>query len=152
MKSLRTYLDAIVAPVLAQTLLPTDEIISIAGTSMTQQVSSTPPPPNHTPAPNPTSTNTPQINYNSSSGISYPTHTVEVGAFSRLLFNPAYVTADIGDVVRFFFRAGNHTLTQSRLDNPCSPAGGFNTDFRQLNLTNSSDLTVDLFVDKTDPQ
>lgn len=80
------------------------------------------------------------------------THIVEVGAFGRLLFNPAYVTAAVGDTVRFLFRAGNHTLTQSTLNNPCSPANGFDTSFHQLNPSNSSNLVVDLFVNNTEPQ
>ncbi|PBK63597.1 hypothetical protein ARMSODRAFT_529118 [Armillaria solidipes] len=45
-------------------------------------------------------------------------------------FNPANVTASVGDVITFEFSGapGNHSITQSSLANPCTPlSGGFDS-------------------------
>ena len=43
------------------------------------------------------------------------THEVLVGRDDAARFRPSLVQADIGDVVRFTFAAGNHTVTESGL-------------------------------------
>ncbi|TFK76561.1 hypothetical protein BDN72DRAFT_785582 [Pluteus cervinus] len=55
---------------------------------------------------------------------------VTVGGPGILKYNPAFVNANPGDVVRFTFQQKNHTATQSTLQNPCSPAAnGFDSGF-----------------------
>jgi len=52
------------------------------------------------------------------------------GPDGLIQYNPSFVTADPGTVIKFIFKQKNHTVTQSTLDTPCSPlAGGFNTGF-----------------------
>ncbi|RPA86253.1 hypothetical protein BJ508DRAFT_411434 [Ascobolus immersus RN42] len=48
------------------------------------------------------------------------THTVLVGGEDLLRYDPAFVRALPGDIIRFEFLAKNHTLTQSSFDNPCT--------------------------------
>jgi len=54
------------------------------------------------------------------------TWTVLVAANKTSTFEPEFVFASIGDTVSFVFLAGNHTVTQSSFDTPCtefSPEG-----------------------------
>jgi plastocyanin len=53
-----------------------------------------------------------------------------------LVFSPQVITAQVGDIVNFQFRGGNHTVTQSSFANPCAwqfntatQKNGFNSDF-----------------------
>ncbi|ORY04566.1 hypothetical protein BCR34DRAFT_442104, partial [Clohesyomyces aquaticus] len=39
-------------------------------------------------------------------------------------FNPNQITAAVGDIVQFQFSNGNHTVTQSAKDSPCTPLKG----------------------------
>ncbi|KAL4255742.1 hypothetical protein AB1N83_011229 [Pleurotus pulmonarius] len=56
------------------------------------------------------------------------TFDVVVGGPGILKYNPEFVTAAPGDVVRFIFKQKNHTATQSTFANPCQPAsGGFDS-------------------------
>ncbi|KAI1210481.1 uncharacterized protein F4807DRAFT_68101 [Annulohypoxylon truncatum] len=49
-------------------------------------------------------------------------HVVSVGSTNgTLAFSPDSVTADVGDMLQFQFRGGNHSVAQSNFDNPCSP-------------------------------
>jgi len=49
-------------------------------------------------------------------------HVVSVAdATNALKFIPDNLKADVGDMVQFQFRAGNHTVTQSTFDQPCQP-------------------------------
>ncbi|KAK7449655.1 hypothetical protein VKT23_013129 [Stygiomarasmius scandens] len=63
--------------------------------------------------------------YGSYPGSSQPTsatstdHRVTVGANGQLAFDPANITAQVGDTVTFEFRAKNHTVTQSSFSTPC---------------------------------
>ena len=58
---------------------------------------------------------------------------VVVGGPNGLKFEPEFVNAAAGDMVRFIFRAKNHTATQSTFASPCSPApGGFDTGFIEV--------------------
>lgn len=40
---------------------------------------------------------------------------------NSLIYSPDRVTAAVGDMVQFQFVAGNHTVTQSTFDQPCTP-------------------------------
>lgn len=40
---------------------------------------------------------------------------------SALKFSPEKLTAAVGDMVQFQFRAGNHSVVQSSFDSPCAP-------------------------------
>lgn len=60
------------------------------------------------------------------------THDVQVGPGGKLVYEPAYVHAKAGDVVRFHFNPKNHTVTQSTFDAPCTGLAegwGFRTGF-----------------------
>lgn len=46
-------------------------------------------------------------------------HKVTVGGPNKLIFDPATVTAQIGDTITFVFQQKNHTVTQSTFANPC---------------------------------
>ncbi|KAF8894505.1 hypothetical protein BD779DRAFT_1660486 [Infundibulicybe gibba] len=55
---------------------------------------------------------------------------VTVGGPGVLKFDPQFVTANPGDVVRFTFQQKNHTATQSTFAAPCSPApAGFDSGY-----------------------
>lgn len=78
---------------------------------------------------------------------------VVVGAGAALRFSPNKMDANVGDVIQFRFLALNHTLTQSSLSHPCTPAGGFNTGFRQFNPTNNSgQFIVEYHVNTLSPE
>ncbi|KAF5372988.1 hypothetical protein D9758_001619 [Tetrapyrgos nigripes] len=65
--------------------------------------------------------------YGSYPGSAQPTsatsndHRVTVGANGQLLFEPANITAQVGDTVTFEFHQKNHTVTQSTFSTPCRP-------------------------------
>lgn len=61
-------------------------------------------------APVPTSSGTP-------SGTD---HKIVVGGAGVLAFNPANITAQVGDTITFEFRQKNHTVTSSSFEAPCS--------------------------------
>ncbi|KAF9466673.1 hypothetical protein BDZ94DRAFT_1157529 [Collybia nuda] len=48
-------------------------------------------------------------------------HKIIVGADGLLTYNPANISAAIGDTVTFEFHPKNHTVTQSSFSNPCQP-------------------------------
>ncbi|KAL4929406.1 cupredoxin domain-containing protein [Aspergillus undulatus] len=80
------------------------------------------------------------------------THHVSVGLQGSPIFVPYRLNANIGDQILFEFHNLNHTLTQSSLDKPCSPIGGFDTGFNQYNPQNRNSLMVGLTVNSLDPQ
>jgi len=71
-------------------------------------------------------------------GAGGTTHAVTVGGpAGGLTFQPAEISAAIGDMVVFTFLSANHTATQSAFDTPCQPlAGGMDSSF-QPNPNNS---------------
>ncbi|KAL6230757.1 hypothetical protein BDW75DRAFT_248412 [Aspergillus navahoensis] len=79
-------------------------------------------------------------------------HHVSVGLQGSPIFVPNRLNANIGDQILFEFHNLNHTLTQSSLDKPCSPIGGFDTGFNQYNPQNRDGLVVGLTVNSLDPQ
>ena len=46
-------------------------------------------------------------------------HRIIVGGAGALTFDPANITAQVGDTITFEFRAKNHTVTQSTFAAPC---------------------------------
>lgn len=48
-------------------------------------------------------------------------HKITVGADGLLTYNPANISAAIGDTVTFEFHPKNHTVTQSSFSQPCQP-------------------------------
>ncbi|KAG4221687.1 hypothetical protein PC116_g29837, partial [Phytophthora cactorum] len=49
-------------------------------------------------------------------------HVVSVGSPNgTLTFSPDNLKADVGDMIQFQFRGGNHSVAQSNFDNPCTP-------------------------------
>lgn len=77
------------------------------------------------------------------------THLVSVGGSGASRFDPNHVNASIGDIVRFNFLDTNHTATQSSLERPCNPSGGFDTGYMD-NVDGEN--TVDLLVTSTAPE
>ncbi|KZV81468.1 hypothetical protein EXIGLDRAFT_382722 [Exidia glandulosa HHB12029] len=57
---------------------------------------------------------------------------VEVSVGSEApIYTPSNALADVGDVVRFLFNGGNHSVTQAAFEAPCVPLdGGFNSRYR----------------------
>jgi len=50
---------------------------------------------------------------------------VLVGANSSQTYSPSNIKANIGDMIQFQFIGGNHTVTQSTLDQACQPVSLF---------------------------
>ncbi|KAI0002044.1 hypothetical protein BJV77DRAFT_32081 [Russula vinacea] len=73
---------------------------------------------------------------------------------AALLFDPSYITAEVGDIVEFTFHPKNHSVTQSSFPAPCTPLeGGFDTGFNPVaNGTSDSALPTRQFtVNDTNP-
>jgi len=55
---------------------------------------------------------------------------VSVGANGKLAYDPPYIYAESGDLVKFTFHPKNHTVTQSSFNDPCTPLyNGFDSGF-----------------------
>ncbi|KAI1322050.1 hypothetical protein F5Y16DRAFT_387617 [Xylariaceae sp. FL0255] len=52
-------------------------------------------------------------------------HIIDVGARGDGAFNTSYVTAPVGDIVRFDLLSENITIVESTLQSPCQPNGLF---------------------------
>jgi plastocyanin len=64
---------------------------------------------------------------------------VVVGGTGILAFQPEFVTAAVGDVVKFSFRQKNHTATQSSLASPCAKLpGGFDSGYVPVAASNTA--------------
>ncbi|KAK7049361.1 hypothetical protein VNI00_005962 [Paramarasmius palmivorus] len=81
------------------------------------------------------------------------TFDVVVGGPGVLKFEPEFVNANVGDVVRFTFKQKNHTVTQSTLQSPCSPlADGIDSGFIPVADAVTANFPVaELTVDNTEP-
>lgn len=79
-------------------------------------------------------------------------HHIIVGGVETLMFTPDRLNANIGDRILFDFRSVNHTLTQSSLENPCSPIHQFDTGLGQFNPGGRNDLSVILTVNTPSPR
>jgi len=65
--------------------------------------------------------------------VSAASITVKVGENGALTFTPSSVNATKGDVIAFQFLAGNHSVTQSTFDNPCTKsATGVDSGFQPV--------------------
>ncbi|KAL0580438.1 hypothetical protein V5O48_001591 [Marasmius crinis-equi] len=78
---------------------------------------------------------------------------VVVGGPGLLKYDPEFVNASVGDVIRFTFKQKNHTVTQSTLESPCSPlSSGFDSGFVPVaDSVTSGFPQAQLTVEKTDP-
>ncbi|KAJ5171174.1 Cupredoxin [Penicillium coprophilum] len=93
----------------------------------------------------------------SSTGIT--THTVKVGAKSDPhQFDPASITANVGDIVVFEFYPTNHSVVKADYDAPCQPADGeifYSGAFADFNLQDGQMVgpapTWSLRVNSTEP-
>lgn len=79
-------------------------------------------------------------------------HEVSVGSFGENRFKPRHIHADIGDVVRFSFNEGNHTVTESTFVNPCSARGAFDTNFFHDSHQGATGHDMAVVVDTTNPR
>lgn len=62
--------------------------------------------------------------------MSSVSNTPQVIANSNPVFNPTSVSANIGDSILFLFESGNHSVTQSTFNYPCTAlSGGFDSGF-----------------------
>lgn len=77
---------------------------------------------------------------------------VAVGA-NGLKYDPEFVVAAPGDLVRFTFRSKNHTVSQSTFEAPCVRApGGFDTGFIPVDPALTDGFpTAELPISSTDP-
>ncbi|KEP47425.1 putative plastocyanin-like domain protein [Rhizoctonia solani 123E] len=81
--------------------------------------------------PVPSSHDEPGVELEARGSWHYPkTHRVTVGAGGQLRYNPEYVSAGVGDYIKFEFHPKNHTVTESSFNQPCNRIdGGFRTGF-----------------------
>lgn len=81
------------------------------------------------------------------------THHVQVGGDAGLVFTPAEVKANVGDMVVFEFMSMNHTATQSTFAEPCKAMeGGMDSGFQaNPNNTVSPAPAVAMQVMTTEP-
>jgi plastocyanin len=80
-------------------------------------------------------------------------HVVVVGGPS-LVFQPANITAQVGDTITFQFMQKNHTATQSSFANPCSPLSsgpGFDSGFMPVAAGATQFPTYTIQVNSTTP-
>ena len=107
---------------------------------------------NNTGAASLTSAPTPSATGSPSSPSTGATTTVTVGLDNgkTLKFSPAFLPkASVGEKIHFDFRAVNHTLTESSLENPCKKLSGTDIDTNFMNVNKADvpefapfDLTV----------
>lgn len=79
-------------------------------------------------------------------------HNVSVGLVGDRIFSPRYIRADVGDIVRFRFADGNHTVTESTFLAPCSPRGAFDTNFFYASNEPQEEDTMTILVDTSNPR
>jgi len=87
-----------------------------------------------------------------STGIPSSTdHKIIVGG-TDLVFNPANITAQVGDTITFEFHQKNHTVTASSFDEPCRGlAQGFDSDFKPVPAGSTNFPTYVVQVNDTKP-
>lgn len=89
-----------------------------------------------------TATSTSSSSSSTSAGA-VTTVTVGLDKGKTLKFSPAYLpTASVGEKIHFDFRAANHTLTESSLENPCKKLSGtdIDTNFQNVNKLDTPEL------------
>lgn len=90
------------------------------------------------------------LNADSSSHASN-VHEVVVGKDAKAAFSPSHVQAGIGDIVRFKFTSGNHSVTESTFAEPCRDRNTFDTGFIRVGANNTT-RSISLLVDSTVPR
>ncbi|KAG8891813.1 hypothetical protein FRB99_003333 [Tulasnella sp. 403] len=71
--------------------------------------------------------------YNYDNNYHARTFDIVVGGDAGLVYTPPVVYPEVGDTLRFWFRAKNHTVTQSSFEHPCTPLeDGFTSGFRPV--------------------
>ncbi|KAF8515863.1 hypothetical protein JB92DRAFT_3088349 [Gautieria morchelliformis] len=84
-------------------------------------------------------------------------HKVLVGDNGALNYNPANITAQVGDTITFEFRAKNHTISQSSFAAPCrllgatSGTAGFDSGFTPVAANSTNFPTYTITVNDTNP-
>ena len=85
---------------------------------------------------------------------------VTVGMGGNLTFTPNNIKVPAGEMVQFQFAAGNHTVTQSTFDDPCSPIAqhnknvtGFHSGFQPVAASAAMGMipTYTIMVNNTTP-
>lgn len=69
---------------------------------------------------------------------SQPTHHVKVGRDGKIAYEPPFVMASAGDIVRFTFFPRNHSVTSCSRDDPCVKDGVFDSGFKATFIQNST--------------
>lgn len=105
--------------------------------------------PTSTPAPPPNSSTKSKTSYTGTGSTPSATHYVSVGKGGALVYNPPYVNASNGDIVRFTFFAKNHTLTSSEFVSPCTKNGVFDTGFTHATPSDNMTTSIDFPVNGT---
>jgi len=85
-------------------------------------------------------------------------HKIIVGPDGQLVYNPANISAAIGDTVTFEFRPKNHTVTQSSFLKPCEPlvdattgAVGFKSGFQPVDANATTFPQFQIKINDTAP-
>ncbi|KAG8905176.1 hypothetical protein FRB99_000590 [Tulasnella sp. 403] len=69
------------------------------------------------------------------------TFDIVVGGDAGLVYTPPVVYPDVGDTLRFWFRAKNHSVTQSSFNKPCTKLkGGFDSGFNPVSPDQKDDF------------
>ncbi|KAH7358730.1 Cupredoxin [Plectosphaerella cucumerina] len=76
-------------------------------------------------------------------------HRVDVGE-GGLTFEPAELTAAVGDSVEFHFLGGFHSVARSSFDSPCTPVNGSDNIFSGP-ITGPSDEVFTVPIESEDP-
>lgn len=93
------------------------------------------------------STTTGSGSASSTSAAAKSVHSVLAG--TDPVFVPSSVNASIGDTILFLFESGNHSVTQSTFDNPCSPlSNGFDSGY-EPNIDNTVNPTPNYTISVT---
>ncbi|TQS34400.1 hypothetical protein Golomagni_05219 [Golovinomyces magnicellulatus] len=85
-------------------------------------------------------------------------HVVSVGANNKTIFEPNKLTANVGEMIQFQFFGGNHTVTQSSFDQPCTPISmvnasikGFYSGFMPVSASKDNLPTYSVMVENLTP-
>ncbi|RKF79024.1 putative extracellular serine-rich protein [Golovinomyces cichoracearum] len=85
-------------------------------------------------------------------------HVVRVGANNKTIFEPNKLTANVGEMIQFQFFGGNHTVTQSSFEQPCTPISlvnasikGFYSGFMPVSASKDNLPTYSVMVENMTP-
>jgi len=97
-----------------------------------------------------TKTHSNKLSGTGSATNSKPTHKVAVGRDNRMEFEPKFIDAKAGDVVRFTFYPKNHSVTTNNLEEPCLENRAFDSGHKFTFIKNST-TSVDYKVANESP-